>query len=191
VRIGGVDEAGRGPLAGPVVACCAVIPSDFDFTGINDSKKLTSKRREKIFERIIAEKIPFGVGIVDSLEIDRINILQATYAAMRLAVAQMPFPPDMLLIDGLPVPKLSQSPQTAIVGGDGLSASIAAASIIAKVTRDRLMCEYSAIYPEYGFERHKGYGSALHLAAIQQHGPCPIHRQSFAPISTMVSPRLL
>jgi ribonuclease HII len=181
--IAGVDEAGRGPLAGPVVAGCAIIPSTFDITGVNDSKCLTHKRREEIFDRLVSAEIAFSIGIAQPAEIDSINILRATHLAMRRAVIALPLSPDCLLIDGLPVPQLSECEHIAIVGGDGLSVSIAAASIVAKVTRDRLMCEFSNIYPEYGFDQHKGYGTKGHLIALKAHGPCPIHRMSFSPIS--------
>ena len=189
--VAGVDEAGRGPLAGPVVACCASLPQEFNIGEINDSKQLTAAVRDRIYDRIISDGISFGIGIVHSDEIDRINILQATYAAMRLSVAALPQPPDFLLIDGLPVPNLFGCMQLAIVSGDSLSVSIAAASIIAKVTRDRMMRNYSVQYPEYGFHQHKGYGSAMHLAALRRHGPCPIHRRSFSPVSELLEPTLL
>ncbi len=189
--IAGVDEAGRGPLAGPVVAACAIIPFHFCLDGINDSKQLTAKQREQSYERLIASETLYAIGIVDSDEIDRINILKATHIAMHRAVTAMTVTPLALLIDGLPVPTMSSCRHVALVGGDALSASIAAASILAKVTRDRLMCEYAAIFPQYGFDQHKGYGSAHHLKALRKHGPCPIHRRSFSPISTMVRPSLL
>lgn len=180
--IAGIDEVGRGPLAGPVVAACVVLPFDFDAEGINDSKQLTALQRERAFQRITACAVAFGVGSVDAGEIDRINILRASHVAMRIALAGLGVAPDALLIDGLRVPDLACEYQEALVGGDALSVSIAAASIVAKVTRDRLMCEYDPAYPAYGFARNKGYSSAFHLAALAQHGPCPLHRRSFAPV---------
>lgn len=180
--IAGIDEVGRGPLAGPVVAACVILPTSFDGDGINDSKQLTALQREKAFGRIRAGAIAIGLGLVEPAEIDRINILRASHVAMRLALAELGVAPDALLVDGLPVPGLSCGHQQALVGGDSLSISIAAASIVAKVTRDRIMCEYDPVYPAYGFARNKGYSSAFHLAALTQHGPCPLHRRSFAPV---------
>lgn len=185
-RIAGIDEAGRGPLAGPVVAACVVLPPNFDPNGIDDSKKLTPKQRETAFVRIAAGAIAIGVGLVDSTEIDRINILRATHLAMRLALAELNRAPDALLIDGLPVPNLPCPRQQAIVGGDSASISIAAASIVAKVTRDRLMRACDVDYPAYGFAQNKGYSCAYHLAALAEHGPCPLHRRSFAPVGQCV-----
>ncbi|WP_119321910.1 ribonuclease HII [Capsulimonas corticalis] len=183
--IAGVDEVGRGPLAGPVVAACVVLPETFSTDGINDSKKLTEKRREKAYDRILAEALAVGVGIVPREMIDQINILHATHLAMSKAVRNLPqeWAPDIVLIDGLPVHGIPCAHQKAIVGGDGLSVSIAAASILAKVTRDRMMAAYDKKYPEYGFAKHKGYGSAVHMAALREHGACPIHRRSFAPVA--------
>ena len=191
-RLAGVDEAGRGPLAGPVVAAAAVLPRQWEVDGLpngllrlNDSKQLTQKIREQLFEAIRAEPgIHFGVGIIHAEEIDRINILQATYRAMNAALAQLAPDAEHALVDGRPVPTLAV-PQTAIVKGDAKSFTIAAASILAKVTRDRLMLQYGKEWPEYGFAAHKGYGTAAHLAALAQHGPCPIHRRSFAPVSAV------
>ena len=188
-RLAGVDEAGRGPLAGPVVAAAVVLPAEWVEAGLpeslrrlDDSKKLTEKIREQLFEAIHAEtKIHFGIGIIDALVIDEINILQATHRAMNAALAQLSPPAAHALVDGLRVPTLAV-PQTAIVKGDQKSFSIAAASILAKVTRDRLMREHDARWPEYNFAKHKGYGTAVHLAALEQHGPCAIHRRSFAPV---------
>jgi ribonuclease HII len=192
-RLAGVDEAGRGPLAGPVVAAAVVLPAEWVEAGLpeslrrlDDSKKLTEKIREQLFEAIHAEtKIHFGIGIIDALVIDEINILQATHRAMNAALAQLSPPAAHALVDGLPVPTLA-TPQTAIIKGDAKSHSIAAASILAKVTRDRLMREHDARWPEYNFAKHKGYGTAVHLAALEQHGPCPIHRRSFAPVRAVV-----
>lgn len=181
--VAGIDEAGRGPLAGPVVAAAVILPMDYTHLSLDDSKKLTAAHREQIFAELTAQAgIAWSVAIVDPLEIDRINILQATHRAMRDAVEGLAVRPDHALIDGLPVRQFPVN-QTALVGGDGLSFSIAAASVIAKVTRDRLMLEMDRAYPEYGFARHKGYATALHLARLQQHGPCPIHRRSFAPVA--------
>jgi ribonuclease HII len=179
VNICGVDEVGRGPLAGPVVAAAVILPSDFDATGINDSKQLTAHQREKRFGRIVRECCSFGIGAVFPEEIDRINILQASFEAMRQAIALLSAPPDFVLVDGnKPIPDLSQ-PQQAIVGGDGKVVAIACASIIAKVTRDRMMCEYHAQYPQYGFDRHKGYPTPEHRRMIERYGALDIHRKSF------------
>ncbi|MBN1915333.1 MAG: ribonuclease HII [Parachlamydiales bacterium] len=180
-QIAGVDEAGRGPLAGPVVAAAIIMPPKMMISGIDDSKKVSKKKREAIFQQIISLNIPYAVGIVDSGEIDRINILQATFVAMQQAVAKLFSPPDFLLIDGHISPPFS-FPLQCIVHGDSLSISIAAASIIAKITRDEIMEKYDTVYPEYGFCDHKGYGTAKHLEAIKKYGPSPIHRFSFAPI---------
>ncbi len=181
--IAGVDEAGRGPLAGPVVAA-AVILKTFAFKErIDDSKKLSAKKREKAYHEIIKKSI-VGVGIVDEKTIDRINIYQATKKAMQLALSSLKIPPEYVIVDG--IMKLStRCPMKCIPKGDSKSISIAAASIIAKVTRDRIMSEYDSVYPEYGFARHKGYGTKLHMAAIKKHGPSPIHRRSFRPVKTM------
>jgi ribonuclease HII len=182
-RVAGLDEVGRGPLAGPVVAACVVLPEGFSLDGINDSKKLTERGRERAEARIRAEAVAIGLGIVEPETIDRINILQASRQAMREAFLSLDAPPDCVLIDGLPIPAFPCAHQQAIVGGDGLCASIAAASIVAKVARDRMMRAYHDVYPEYGFAGHKGYGAAKHLEALRVHGPCPIHRRSFAPVA--------
>jgi ribonuclease HII len=183
VRVAGIDEVGRGPLAGPVMAACVILPAGFCLDGINDSKKLTERQRERAEVRIRAEAVAIGIGIVEPDLIDRINILRATHEAMRLAFYQITPSPDCVLIDGLPVRDFPCPHQQALVQGDSRSVSIAAASIVAKVARDRLMCAYDLVYPEYGFAGHKGYGSAKHLAALQTHGPCPIHRHSFSPVA--------
>ncbi len=188
-QIAGVDEAGRGPLAGPVVAAAVMLPTDWILGGmpkklkkVNDSKQLTHEEREILFAEIISRpEIRFAVAHVDERMIDQINILQATHRAMNLALAQLNPAPQHALVDGLRVKTLSY-PQTALVDGDCLSYSIAAASIIAKVTRDRMMVKFHELYPAYGFHEHKGYGTPNHLAAIKQHGPCAIHRMTFAPI---------
>ncbi len=179
VYAAGIDEAGRGPLAGPVVAAAVVFPKDIFFTGVNDSKKLTPKKREELFEIIKEKALSIGTGVVDSTEIDRINILQATYKAMRIAVSNLNLSPLRLLVDGRAIPDITW-PQKPIVRGDSISFSIAAASIIAKVTRDRMMVEFHKIYPEYGFDRHKGYGTKEHVFAVRKFGLCPIHRRSFS-----------
>ena len=180
--IAGVDEAGRGPLAGPVVAACAVIPLDYPFYYLNDSKKMSEKRREALFEILQKEAIAFGIGIVSPERIDEINILQATYEAMREALKDMEkrfsLSPKILLNDAVTIPGIP-IPQKAIVHGDAKSLSIAAASVLAKVSRDHLMLDYAKEYSEYGFEKHKGYGTKAHTEAILEHGPCPIHRRSF------------
>ena len=188
-RVVGVDEAGRGPLAGPVVAAAAILPSRWadaglpaELAGLNDSKQLTESQREKYFEFLThCAEIEFGIALVDAGVIDEINILQATHRAMNEALAKLnPLPPHAL-VDGRPV-KTLRVPQTAIVKGDARSYSIAAASVLAKVTRDRLMLAAHAQWPEYAFAEHKGYGTAKHLAAIAKHGACPIHRLTFAPL---------
>jgi ribonuclease HII len=182
--IAGVDEAGRGPLAGPVVAG-AVILKDLDFESrIDDSKKLSSAQRERAYAEIVAKAI-FGVGIVDEKTIDRVNIYRATVKAMEMAVAKLEIPPDYVIVDGR-MKITTGCPIRCIVGGDGQSLSIAAASIIAKVTRDRLMCEYDNLYPEYGFARHKGYGTRFHKEALLARGPSPIHRLSFRPVKLSI-----
>lgn len=179
--IAGIDEAGRGPLAGPVVAAACLIPQRVYFRGIDDSKKLTAEQREDLFAEISAKKgVFFAVGIVSSIEIDRINIYQATIQAMLQAVSALGMTPDLLLVDGLNLPH-PHIPTQKIIGGDALSQSIAAASIIAKVTRDRLMVELDQQWPQYGFKQHKGYSTPQHLEAIAVYGVSPIHRKSFAP----------
>lgn len=178
----GIDEAGRGALAGPVVAAAVILPEGFDATGINDSKKLTARQRERAFERIVAEALGYGIGQCEAEEIDRINILRATHEAMRRALAALPLTPSRVLVDGLPVPNLHPDCQN-LIGGDGLSVEIGAASILAKVTRDRLLEGYDTQWPAYGFAGHKGYGAATHLAALEKYGPCPIHRKTFGPVA--------
>src|SRR5580704_15808095 len=183
IRIAGIDEAGRGALAGPVVAAVAVLPEKFRHRKLNDSKQLAPDLREEIYQELTGNgEIAWAVGIVDSIEIDRINILRATHRAMRAALAALSFPPEHVLIDGLPVIPFPL-PQTAIIDGDCYSLSIAAASVIAKVTRDRIMREFCACFPEYCFSQHKGYGTELHLTKLHEFGPCPIHRRSFEPVA--------
>ena len=174
----GIDEAGRGPLAGPVVAGAVILPKDCEILGLNDSKKLSEKRREKLYDEIMEKATAVGVGVVGSRRIDEINILQADYEAMCEAIGKLSVMPQILLNDAVTIPHV-RIPQKNIVHGDAKSVSIAAASIIAKVTRDRMMEEYDALFPEYGFARHKGYGTADHYAAIRKYGPCVIHRMSF------------
>lgn len=187
-RVVGIDEAGRGPLAGPVVAAAVVLPDGFHHADLNDSKKLSVRQRESLYAQLTAQAdIQWAVAVVESDEVDRLNILEATHEAMRRAVGGLVPDPDHALIDGLPVLPFP-IPQTALVGGDGLSFSIAAASVIAKVTRDRIMVKMDARYPGYEFAQHKGYGTALHLAKLRAHGPCAIHRKSFSPVRQAVLP---
>ena len=174
----GVDEAGRGPLAGPVAAGAVILPKDCRILYLNDSKKLSPARRDALFDEIREKAVAFSIGISSPERIDEINILQATYEAMRKAVAGLSVQPDLLLNDAVTIPEV-QIRQVPIVKGDAKSVSIAAASILAKVTRDRMMEEYDAMWPEYGFAKHKGYGTAQHIAALKEYGPCPIHRRSF------------
>jgi ribonuclease HII len=183
--IAGIDEAGRGPLAGPVSAAAVILPEGFSHPYLNDSKKLSEKQRDALYAEITGdERIVWHTVFITAEEIDRINILRATHLGMERAALGLIQKPDAVLIDGRPVRNFPL-PQVALVGGDSLSFSIAAASIIAKVTRDRWMLEMAEIYPEYGFERHKGYGTRQHLQALRRHGPCPIHRMTFAPVSQM------
>lgn len=174
----GVDEAGRGPLAGPVCAAAVILPAGLVIEGVNDSKKLSEKKREELFPVICEKALAYGIGWADEREIDEINILQATYRAMQRAVESLPYKADYALIDGNRMPPLA-IPGTTIVKGDALSMSIAAASILAKVSRDRVMVQMAREYPQYGFEKHKGYGTAAHVQALREYGPCPLHRQSF------------
>ena len=174
----GVDEAGRGPLAGPVAAGAVILPKDCMILYLNDSKKLSEKRREELFWEIREKAVSYSVGIVGPERIDEINILQATYEAMCQAVSGLGVVPDLLLNDAVTIPELA-IPQVPIIKGDAKSVSIAAASILAKVTRDHLMEEYDRQFPQYGFAKHKGYGTAAHVAALREFGPCPIHRRSF------------
>lgn len=187
--IAGVDEAGRGPIAGPVVAAAVVLPTEWiiagpppELTCLTDSKQLTSHQREVYFQLLTAvHKIRFGIGQVEATTIDEINILQATHRAMAIALGQLDPTPEHVLVDGKFVPTI-KLPQTPIIKGDALSFSIAAASVIAKVIRDKLMFEYDRLWPLYGFAKHKGYATTQHIAALARYGPCPIHRQSFAPV---------
>ncbi|KAB2653878.1 MAG: ribonuclease HII [Verrucomicrobia bacterium] len=189
--VAGVDEAGRGPLAGPVVAAAVILPSTWANSGLdsrlvdlNDSKQLTETQRENFFQILTTHPdLLYSIAIVDAATIDRINILQATHCAMKEALAQLQPQPQQVLVDGRPVKSMTL-PQTALVKGDSRSYSIAAASVLAKVTRDRMMLEYEVKFPGYGFAVHKGYGVPQHLAAIEKLGPCPIHRMSFAPLKS-------
>ena len=177
-QVAGVDEAGRGPLAGPVVAAAVILDPDRRVKGLDDSKRLTPAQRERLFEQILERAPGLGIGIVDPQTIDRVNILEATRLAMYEALGKLAPRPDLVLIDALRLPALTLR-QKPLIKGDRRSASIAAASIVAKVTRDRLMLEADARFPEYGFARHKGYPTREHLAALEKHGPCPIHRRTF------------
>lgn len=174
----GIDEVGRGPLAGPVVACGVILPSDCDILYLNDSKKLTPSKREELCQIILEKAVAVGIGVVDSKRIDQINILQATYEAMRQAISRLAVKPQVLLNDAVTIPEV-EILQVPIIKGDGKSVSIAAASIVAKVTRDRMMVEYEKEFPGYGFASNKGYGSEEHILALKKYGPCPIHRRTF------------
>lgn len=176
----GIDEVGRGPLAGPVVAGAVILPKDCKLLYLNDSKQLTEKKREELYDRIMEEAVAVGIGYNSPERIDEINILQATYEAMREAISKLSVAPTLLLNDAVTIPGLPEElKQVPIIKGDAKSISIAAASIVAKVTRDRLMVQYDEVFPEYGFAANKGYGSAAHIEALQTYGPCPIHRHSF------------
>ena len=174
----GIDEVGRGPLAGPVVACAVILPANCDILYLNDSKKLTEAKREELYEVILEKAVSVGLGMVSPARIDEINILQATYEAMREAVGKLTVEPQVLLNDAVTIPGMPMK-QVPIIKGDAKSISIAAASIVAKVTRDRMMVEYDKVMPEYGFASNKGYGAAAHIAALKKYGPTPIHRASF------------
>lgn len=175
----GVDEAGRGPLAGPVCAAAVILPPNLELEGLNDSKKLSEKRREALYPLICEQALAYGIAFASEQEIDELNILQATFLAMRRAVGQLGRKPDLALVDGNREPDFGDIPVRTIIKGDSRSANIAAASILAKVTRDRFMLEQDAVYPQYGFAVHKGYGTQKHYAALREFGPCPIHRRSF------------
>ena len=187
--IAGIDEAGRGPLAGPVVVAAVIMPKDSMIEGVNDSKKIAEKKREKLYEQIIEEAIAYGVGIIDQKEIDRVNILNATKEGLLISIKEMEKDlaekqrgfqkPDIILVDALTKIETDSIPYRSIIKGDSKSYSIAAASIIAKVTRDRIMRQWDEVYPQYGFAKHKGYGTATHIAAIKEYGLCQLHRRSF------------
>ena len=174
----GVDEAGRGPLAGPVCAAAVILPEDCELPGLNDSKKLTEKKREALYDQIVDKAVAYGIAFASVEEIEEINILSAALLAMNRAIAQLPRTPDIALIDGNTTRDIAV-PARAVVGGDGKCACIAAASVLAKVTRDRLMLDMAKEYPQYAFEKHKGYGTKAHYAALEEYGPSPIHRMSF------------
>ena len=175
----GIDEAGRGPLAGPVVVASVIMPKDSMIEGVNDSKKISEKKRERLYDEIIENAISYSVGIVDQKEIDRVNILNATKAGLTECIKGLKVKPEIILVDALTGIDTCGIPYHSIVKGDAKSYSIAAASIIAKVTRDRIMRQWHDVYPEYNFIQHKGYGTAAHIAAIKEHGLCPLHRLSF------------
>ncbi len=177
-NICGIDEVGRGPLAGPVVAGAVILPKDVTILYLNDSKKLSEKKREKLYDEIMEKAVATGIGIVSPARIDEINILQATYEAMRMAIARLKVKPDILLNDAVTIPGV-EIRQVPVIKGDAKSISIAAASIIAKVTRDRMMVEYDKVIPGYGFANNKGYGTKAHIESLKELGPCPIHRASF------------
>ncbi|MGA8943535.1 MAG: ribonuclease HII [Thermoactinomyces sp.] len=187
-RIAGIDEAGRGPLAGPVVAAAVILPEHFQAEGLNDSKQLTREERQRLKERIEAEATAIGIGMVHADAIDRSNILQATYQAMRIAVSQLDPAPDIVLVDAVTIPNLA-IPQHGIIKGDSLSHSIAAASVIAKTVRDEWMSNMAEEYPVYGFAKNMGYGTSEHLKALRKYGPSPIHRRSFAPVRSVLEQR--
>lgn len=178
-RICGIDEAGRGPLAGPVVVAAVIMPENSMIEGVNDSKKVTEKKREKLYDEITSNAIAWGVGIIDQNEIDEINILNATKKGLKKALIELIEKPDIILVDALTGIDTLGIPYQSIIKGDAKSYSIAAASIVAKVTRDRIMRQWDEIYPEYGFEKHKGYGTKAHIEAIKDYGICPLHRKTF------------
>lgn len=175
----GIDEAGRGPLAGPVVVASVIMPRDSMIDGVNDSKKVSEKKREKLYEQIIEEAISYGVGIIDQKEIDEINILNATKKGLTTSLKELNVKPDVILVDALNKIDTLGIPYRSIIKGDAKAYSISAASIIAKVTRDRIMRQWDEVYPMYGFGNHKGYGTKVHIQAIKEYGLCPIHRRSF------------
>ena len=178
VLVCGIDEVGRGPLAGPVVAGAVILPRDCQILYLNDSKKLSEKKREALFLEIKEKAVAYAVGVIGAEKVDEINILQATYEAMRLAVSKLGTQPQVLLNDAVTIPGLTME-QVPIIKGDARSVSIAAASVLAKVTRDHMMEEYDTLFPQYGFAKHTGYGTAAHISALKEYGPCPIHRRSF------------
>ena len=188
--IAGVDEAGRGPLAGPVIAAAVVLHPDSRFDGLTDSKKLSEATRERLFAEITEHGVAFGIAKAEPAEIDRVNILQASLLAMRRSFDAMNVDVDEVWVDGNQDPGIP-APTFTLIGGDAKMASISAASILAKVTRDRLMVDYAKTYPDYGFERHKGYPTALHLQCLREYGPCPIHRKSFAPVRDCLANSLI
>lgn len=182
-RIAGLDEAGRGALAGPVVVAAVVLSYEHPLTKLNDSKKLSAKQREILFEDILEDALAYSVAVMDHVAVDELNVLRASLLGMKLALDKLTLNPDLVLVDGPYVPEGMQA--EAVIKGDGKHACIAAASILAKVTRDRMMQDYAQLYPQYSFERNKGYGSEEHLKALSVHGPCPIHRLSFGPVNQL------
>lgn len=183
--VAGTDEAGRGPIAGPVVAAAVILPTGLYIEGLNDSKKISPKKRERLYDEIIGNCVSYGIKVIDNDEIDRINILQSSYLAMKMSIDEMEISPDYVLVDGWEN-KMIKIPQTNLIKGDSKSASIAAASILAKVYRDRLMEEYDLIYPDYGFAAHKGYPTKRHIQALEEFGVLKIHRKTFTPISILL-----
>lgn len=183
--IAGIDEVGRGPLAGPVVAAAVILPNDFDVLEINDSKQLSSAKRELLFDQINESALAIGIGIKDHQVIDEVNIYEATKLAMIEAIQQLPQQPEQLLIDAMHLPV--SIPQESFIKGDAKSLSIAAASIVAKVTRDRMMADYDELYPGYGFSKNAGYGTKVHLEGLEKYGACPIHRKTFAPVKNLLN----
>ena len=175
----GIDEAGRGPLAGPVVVASVIMPANSMIEGVNDSKKISEKKREKLYDQILEEAISYGVGIIGQDEIDEINILNATKKGLTMSLKELTVKPDLIIVDALTHIDTMGIPYESIIKGDAKCYSISVASIIAKVTRDRIMREWDKVYPEYGFEKHKGYGTSAHIEAIKKYGLCPIHRKSF------------
>lgn len=186
-KVAGVDEVGVGPLAGPVVAAAVIVPEGMRLRGVDDSKKLTPALREVLAAEVAARALGIGIGVVEVADIDRLNIYHAALEAMRRAVLALPFTPEHVVVDARRIPNLDV-PQTALIHGDARSFSVAAASIVAKVTRDRMMRELDVLYPQYGFRDNMGYGTPGHLAAIAQHGPSPVHRRSFAPVRELRLP---
>jgi ribonuclease HII len=187
VHLAGVDEVGVGPLAGPVLAAAVILPQSVKLRGVDDSKRLTAALREELAEKIRACALGVGIGVVEVDDIDRLNIYRAALEAMRRAVLALPVAPDHVLVDARRIPQIIL-PQTALIDGDARSYSVAAASIVAKVARDRLMCDLDTLYPQYGFRHHMGYATAEHLAAIERYGPSPVHRRSFAPVRELRLP---
>lgn len=187
-RVAGVDEAGRGPLAGPVVAAACILPHNHIYENLNDSKLLTPKQRATLFTQIAATAT-YAIGVIDVETIDKINILQATFCAMKQAIAALSVPPDYLLIDGNQLPRIEEIPAESLIQGELKSISIAAASVVAKEIRDRIMEKYDVQWPEYGFKKHKGYATDQHVRAIYEFGPCPIHRKSFDPVLSLLNPK--
>lgn len=191
-KIAGIDEAGRGPLAGPVVACAIIVPLGMRLPHLTDSKLLSDQDLTSLYDRLTTSKeVVYGVAVVGNEEIDRVNILQASLKAMHQAVEKLPYLPQAAIVDGTFIPETLTMPSFAVVKGDRLCRSVSAASVLAKVTRDRIMLEYDALWPEYGFASHKGYGTELHLERLRKYGPCPIHRRSFAPVAERIAPTQL